>query len=63
MELPIELIPRLILILNALIDSGIAGCSLDIDSIQTSHIGLVHGNFILKRVPFGTNQNTLILDF
>ena len=63
MKLSIELVSRSILILDTLVDSGIAGGSLNIDSIQTSHIGLIQSNFVLKRVPFWTDQNALILDF
>lgn len=57
-----ELILRLVLILDGLVDAGVAGGSLNIDGMQTAHVGLVHGDSILKGVAFWTLEDIVILD-
>lgn len=57
-----ELILRLVLILDGLVETGVAGGSLDIDGMQAAHVGLVHGDPILKGVAFGTLEDVVILD-
>lgn len=45
-----------------MIDAGIAGGSFDIDSMQAAHVGLIHGDSILKGIALWTFEDVVILN-
>ena len=63
LKLPSQLIPSSVLIFDRLIDSSVAGCALDIDGVQTSHISFIQSYFILKGELFWAFEDVFFLDF
>lgn len=59
--LPAKLVPRFVLVLYGLVDLGIAAGSLNVDGVETTHVGLLHGDPVLEGETLWTLQDGFIL--
>ena len=63
LELPVQLLPRLVLVFYRLVDSCIAAGSLNVDCVETAHVGFVLGDPVLEGELLRALENVLLGHF